>query len=157
MTTNRIHEVFKTLGKLIHLDHIGRQQAADLKAAVVALQEQNAWTDGADRYAELEAFLSPTLTTTRPAVQSAERVALSAQAGVEAYLRAIAPELGQPPNTTATDLAAALGTRISSAGETITQAGGFDNYVGQTWAVLLPTADAANATIPDAWINLDIN
>lgn len=155
MESNRIQEVFRTIGKLLYIDDIGESYATGIKAAVVALQEQTAAASGAaDPYAELQSFIGPALNSTRPVVQSLERLPLIARAGVDSYLRAIAPELGQNASTTPATIANALRGQMVSNDDSVEPSGAFADYFTSNYAVALPTDDPA--TVPDTLITITV-
>lgn len=155
MNDDRINEVFRTVGKLLYLNELGVAYGSGVKAAIVALQDQTASASGsANPYAELQNFIGPMLNNTRTIVQSLDRVPLVARSGVDTYLRAIAPELGETIGTAPATIATALKEAMVSAAQFVEPSGAFADYFNDNYSVALPSNEVA--TIPDSLISITI-
>lgn len=156
MTAERIQELFKTLGKLVFIDQLGRGQAADLKAAIVALQQQHAAAVGtSDQYAALQLFVSPAVANSRPIVQALDRLALVARGAAENFIRSLAGELGQSSALSATSLLSALRQEMVDESQSVLADGLFHTYCMSKWGIALPTA-AVTPTIADTLVTVEL-
>src|SRR4051812_29937618 len=157
MNSARIQTVFKTLGKLLNLDkNYGIPYASGIRAAVVALEDQNAVAANAgDPYSELQNVIVPALNSARSVVQGLDRLPTIAKAGVDAYLRVIgAAELGRPANTPPATVLDTLKTSMVAAADSVAPSGAFFNYFLTTYGVQLP--QNGSPTLPDSLITTTI-
>jgi hypothetical protein len=141
MTSNRIHEMFKTFGKLLNLDrNFGEPYASGVRAAVTAIEHQNAAAaNAADPYGELQTFIGPVLNSVRSVISGLDRVPTIAKQGVDAYIRIVgAAELSQPTSTPPATILSALITSMNAASDTVSPSGVFFNYFLTTYGVQLP-------------------
>jgi hypothetical protein len=148
--------VFETLGKLVFLSQLGAGQADALRAAIVAVQQQNAAaTLAADPYAALNLFVGPTVNNSRTIIQSLDRIALVAKSAVENFMRSIAGELGASATLSPQTLLSALATEMTSAEQTVEAEGHFYRYALDNWSASLPTAEE-DATISDDLVTAEL-
>lgn len=157
MTSARINEVFKGLGKILYVSNLGVADASGVKAAMVAtLQQFGAQAGGTDYYDDVMSVVVPFQTRVQPTVSALDRVPNLAKASVDTYLRVVGSELGVSPSATFTNILDALKTRMQANGRTIAPSGSqFFNYFQNNYGyAALPVSGTPN--IPDSWITVSI-
>lgn len=155
MNSNRIQEVFNTIGKLLYIDQQGDTYADALKDAVVALEQQHVSASGsADPYNELQLFVGPSLTSVRPIVMALDRVGMVAKASVDNLLRVVASEVGCTMSDPPATILAGIRADMLSAGEDVAPSGSVWRYFFSNYGVQLPTDP--NPSIEDTIITVSI-
>jgi hypothetical protein len=157
MTSARIIEIFKGIGKIIKLSDLGVADASGVKAQMVAtVQQFGAQAGGADYWDDYTQVVGPLQERMKPTVAALDRIPAVAKASVEAYLRTIAPELNQSASASTTAILDALKAQMVAAGRTIAPSGNqFYNYFRNNFGyAALPTSGTPN--IPDSWITISI-
>ena len=157
MTSARINEIFKGLGKMLYLSNLGVADASGVKAAMVAtVQQFGAQVGGTDLYDDVIGVVVPLQTRVQPTVNALDRIPSLAKASVESYLRVVGSELGMSATATVTSILDALKTQMQAAGRTIAPSGNqFYNYFLNNFGyAALPTNVSPN--IPDSWITVSI-
>lgn len=155
MDSSRIHEVFRVAGKLIALGQTGEQYAEDIKAHVVATEEQVVAASGSpDPFAALLSFTVPLVGSMRNITQGLDRIPLVARAGLDNYLRTVAPELDESASAPPATLVNALKSAMQAAGDSVEPSGSFADYFMGQYAVALPQDE--DATVPDSLITITV-
>lgn len=156
MTSERIEEIFKNIGKVIRLGEIGAADASGIKTHMVHTVKQFADNAGADDlYDDLASYITPFNQRVAPVVAALERLEGIGTTTVQSYLRVIAPELDEPANAPAATVLSSLAARMTANSMTIAPSGAFWNYFHQRFA-FASFPSAPSPTIPDNWITTTI-
>jgi hypothetical protein len=152
MTTQRLGEVFKLLGKFISLSDYGTACASGVKTRLIATQQQfGTAAPNNSLYDDLSLSLIPLQQRMQPVASMLDRVPAIVQASAEGYLHALADELNQAASATVAGSLSALAGQVAAASGSISPSGQYWNYFRDTWSFEGFPASATPA-YPDAWI-----